>query len=189
MTQSPLLQLPLVPRVIAVSFLAAALMGCAPTARAQSPAQLASASSPAAAPVTAAAASAATRDSTPPMVNGVEMSGVNSTIALERPVTGHLVSLNGRYKLRGTMTIFEPGGYMGAHHHAGPGLRYVLAGELTYVEAGRTHVFRRGDWFYESGDTLNTAANRSAERDTILNFEILPADWYGASTMPAPGSH
>ena len=185
--QSRLHPLALLSNVIAALLLAAALWGCAPTARAQTPAQPAGANLTATPPVTAAVVTPAPRDSTP-MVNGVEMSGINSTIALERPVTGHLVSLNGRYKLRGTMTIFEPGGYMGPHHHAGPGIRYVLAGELTYVEGGRTRMFRRGDWFYESGDTLHTVANHSADRDTILNFEILPADWFGASTMPAPGN-
>jgi quercetin dioxygenase-like cupin family protein len=132
---------------------------------------------------------AAPRDTTPPLVNGVETVGLTSSIALERTLSGHLVSLNGRYKLRGTVTVFDPGGHLGAHHHAGPGLRYVLAGDLTYTQAGRSHVFHRGDWFYESGDTLSTTANHSAAPDTILNFEILPADWFGPSTMPAPGSH
>jgi quercetin dioxygenase-like cupin family protein len=174
----------LISQGLAAPLLAASLAGCAPQARAQSAAKPVTAMPP---PAVAPVVAAAPRDSTP-MVNGVEMSGVASSIALERPVSGHLVSLNGRYKLRGTMTVFEPGGYMGAHHHAGPGMRYVLAGELTSVEGGRTHVYRRGDWFYESGDTLNTVANHSAGRDTILNFEILPADWFGPSTMAAPTS-
>lgn len=185
MTQRPMPHmLQLASRVIAASLFLASLANCAPQARAQPAARPVTASPPAAGPV----AMAAPRDTTPPMVNGVEMSGMNSTIMLERTVSGHLVSLNGRYKLRGTMTVFDPGGHLGGHNHAGPGIRYVLAGELTYVEAGRTHIYRRGDWFYESGDSLHTAANRSAEPDTILNFEILPADWYGPSTMPAPGS-
>lgn len=181
----PLIPLPLVPRAIAAPLFVAALVGCAPMVQAQAPAQ---AVSPPATAATAAAPTAAAHDSTPPLVNGVELSGVSSTIAIERPISGHLVSLNARYKLRSTMTVFEPGGYIGAHHHAGPGMRYVLSGELTSVEAGHTHVYRRGDWFYESGDTLSVVSNRSSERDTILNFEILPADWYGPSTMPAPGT-
>jgi len=185
MTQSPMPHmLQVAARVLAASLLLASLANCAPQVRAQPAAKPVTASPPAAGPI----AAVAPRDTTPPMVNGVEMSGVNSTIELERPVSGHLVSLNGHYKLRGTMTIFEPGGHMGAHHHAGPGMRYVLAGELTYVEGGRTRLFRRGDWFYEAGDTVHTVANRSADRDTILNFEILPADWFGPSTMPAPGT-
>lgn len=181
MTQRALVCPPPVRRRFAAPLFVVLLAGCAPLALAQAPAQTS-------APRPVAAPAAASPDSAPPLVNGVEMSGMNSTIMLEKPVSGHLVSLNGRYKLRGTLTIFEPGGYMGGHHHAGPGMRYVLAGELTYVEGGRTRVFRRGDWFYESGDTLHTVANHSAGRDTILNFEILPADWYGPSTMPAPGA-
>jgi quercetin dioxygenase-like cupin family protein len=176
--------LQLASRVIAASLFLASLANCAPQARAQSAARPVTAAPPAAGPV----AVAAPRDTTPPMVNGVETVGLTSSVALERTLSGHLVSLNGRYKLRGTMTVFDPGGYMGAHHHAGPGLRYVLAGDLTYTQAGRSHVFHRGDWFYESGDTLSTAANHSVAPDTILNFEILPADWFGPSTMPAPGS-
>ena len=185
---APLHPIPAVPRRLAAPLLALVLAGCTPLASAQ-PNKAPTAPPPA--PVAsnqAATPTSAARDTTPPLVNGVEMVGITNSTALERTVSGHLVTLNGRYKLRGTMTVFEPGGHIGGHHHAGPGLRYVLAGELTYSEAGRTHVFRRGDWFFESGDTTSSAANKSADRDTILNFEILPADWFGPSTMQAPSS-
>jgi quercetin dioxygenase-like cupin family protein len=132
----------------------------------------------------------ATRDSTKHTgTPSVEMTGMTSAVRIEHVLSGHLTSLNGRYKLRASVTVFEPGGSIGPHHHAGPGLRYVLAGELTYVQPGRTTVYRTGDWFYESGDTVHTAVNRSAGSDTLLNVEILPVDWYGASAMPAPGAH
>jgi quercetin dioxygenase-like cupin family protein len=182
MTKS--LVLSTLPRIIAASGLLAMLYSCTPAARASAPV-----SAPTAPPVVTPVVAAAAKDSTPPTVNGVVVTGVTSNVMLERGVSGHLVSLNGRYKLRATMAIFEPGGYIGGHHHAGPGIRYVLAGELTSVEAGRTHIYHRGDWFYESGDTLSTVSNHGAQRDTILNFEILPADWYGPSTMPAPTPH
>ena len=120
---------------------------------------------------------------------GVELTGVTSEVRIERVLSGHLMSINGRYKVRATVTVYEPGGSIGPHHHAGPGLRYVQAGELTYIRPGRTTLYRAGDWFYESGDTVHTAINRSAGRDTILNIEILPVDWFGSSAMPAPGAH
>ena len=120
---------------------------------------------------------------------GVEVTGVTSEVRIEHVLSGHLTSLNGRYKMRATLTVYEPGGSIGIHHHAGPGMRYVLAGELTYLQPGRTTVYRAGDWFYEAGDTVHTSINRSAARDTILNVELLPVDWFGPSMMPAPGAH
>jgi len=192
MTQrSPHPRSPLVPCAIAAPVLLAALLGCPPVARLEAQAAPVAkpspnAAAPAPAPAAPGAAIATPPDSTPPLINGVEVSGVSSDVAIEHPVSGHLVSLNGRYKLRASMAIFEPGGYIGGHHHAGPGMRYVLAGDLAYTELGHSHVYHRGDWFYESGDTLHAVANHSAGRDTILSFEILPVDWYGPSTMPAP---
>ena len=188
MQRSPLSPLRLSARAISTSLVLAALIGCMFPVRTM--AQAAPAPKPAALPAAAGAGAAgAARDSTPPIVNGVEVWGVTSDVAVERTMTGHLVSLNGRYKLRASMAIFQPGGYIGGHHHAGPGMRYVLAGDLTYTELGRTRVYHRGDWFYESGDTLHAVANKTATADTILSFEILPADWYGPSTMPAPTPH
>src|SRR5262249_2030234 len=62
----------------------------------------------------------------------VEMRGITSVVKMEEVTFGHLPELNGKFKLRATEMTFAPGGYIGPHHHAGPGIRYIISGELTF---------------------------------------------------------
>lgn len=114
----------------------------------------------------------------------VDRKGAASTIKLQQVVSGHLTEINGKYKLQVTETTYEPGGYTGEHHHVGPGIRYVVSGELTFVEEGKTTVYRAGDYFYEAGNITNAAYNKSSSPVRVLIFEILPADWKGGSAVP-----
>jgi hypothetical protein len=59
----------------------------------------------------------------------VEARGVASAVKLEEVVSGHLADLNGKFRLRATEVIIESGGYLGPHHHAGPGIRFVASGK------------------------------------------------------------
>ena len=79
----------------------------------------------------------------------VTKEGFESVVKMEQIVTGHLTELNGKYKLRVTETTYAPGGFIGEHHHVGPGIRYVLSGQLTYVQTDTTRIFNTGDYFYE----------------------------------------
>jgi quercetin dioxygenase-like cupin family protein len=114
----------------------------------------------------------------------VDRKGTTSTVKLEQVVSGHLTDLNGKYKLQVTEITYEPGGYTGEHHHVGPGIRFVAAGELTFVQEGKTVTYKTGEYFYEAGDITNAAYNRSNAPVRIINFEILPADWKGGSAVP-----
>ncbi len=116
----------------------------------------------------------------------VERKGQHAKTKLEEVVAGHLTDLNGRYKLRVTEVTYDPGGYIGGHHHAGPGMRCVTAGELTYVQPDKTTVYRAGDCFFESGDISHTAHNYAEKPVVLLNFEILPVAWAGGSATPEP---
>jgi quercetin dioxygenase-like cupin family protein len=78
----------------------------------------------------------------------VEVRGITSTIKLDEVIYGHLTELNGKFKLRATEVTFVPEGYVGAHHHVGPGIRYVLSGEVTFTEGGQTTIYRDGDYFF-----------------------------------------
>lgn len=51
----------------------------------------------------------------------VERKGLTSTVKLEGTDFGYLSELNGKYKLRITVTTIEPGGYIGEHNHVGAG--------------------------------------------------------------------
>jgi quercetin dioxygenase-like cupin family protein len=119
----------------------------------------------------------------------VEKSGMTSEMKFEHILSGHVAELNGRYKLRVSESRYEPGGHIGEHHHAGPGIRLVTAGELEYVQPDKTTVYKTGDYFYESGDVQHTGWNRGKADVRVLNFEILPADWKRSSALPVPAAH
>jgi len=114
----------------------------------------------------------------------VERKGIAGKVKQEEVVGGYLTGLNGKYKLRVSENTFEPGGYIGDHHHAGPGIRVVTAGEFTLVQDGKTTVKKAGDTFYEAGDVSIALQNRGKVPAVLLNFEIVPVDLKGASNMP-----
>ena len=125
--------------------------------------------------------------SIPVFVRGQEpvtKAGFESVIKMEQIISGHLTDVNGKYKLRVTQTTYSPGGFIGEHHHIGPGIRYVISGQLTYIQSDTTRIFNTGDYFYESGDVSHTAFNRTKQPVVVLNFELLPADWKGSSPIP-----
>ena len=118
----------------------------------------------------------------------VEKEGFTSKLLIEEVVAGHLTELNGRYKLRLSETTYAPGGWIGVHHHAGPGLRYVEEGQLDYIQAGKTVVYKAGDCFYETGANQHMARNDGKTPVRLLNFELLPATWSGSSAYSVPDS-
>jgi quercetin dioxygenase-like cupin family protein len=107
----------------------------------------------------------------------VDTRGVTSVIKVEEIVFGHLTELNGKFKLRATELTFAPGGHIGVHHHVGPGIRYIISGELTFAEGGQ----ETGEYFFETGNIVHTAHNKTNLPLRILVVEILPKDW----TAPA----
>ena len=114
----------------------------------------------------------------------VESAGITPAVKLEEVISGHLTELNGKFKLRVTELTFAPGASLGVHHHAGPGVRLVLSGELTFVQAGKTIVYRAGDYFYESGNVVHTASNATKAPVRVAFFEVLPVHWSGPSLTP-----
>jgi quercetin dioxygenase-like cupin family protein len=111
----------------------------------------------------------------------VEARGITSEIKIEEVLFGHLTELNDKFKLRATEFTFAPGAYLGAHHHVGPGIRYVLSGELTFTEGGQETVYKAGEYFFETGNVVHTAQNKTTVPLRVLIVEILPKNW----TAPA----
>jgi quercetin dioxygenase-like cupin family protein len=111
----------------------------------------------------------------------VEARGITSVIKLEEVTFGHLTELNGKFKMRATEFTFVPGAYLGVHHHVGPGIRYILSGEITFTEGGQATVYKAGDYYFETGNLAHTAENKTNLPARILIVEILPKDW----TRPA----
>lgn len=117
----------------------------------------------------------------------VDSNGQHPRIKLSQVISsGHLTELIGKYQLRVTEVTYDPGGYIGTHHHVGPGIRCITSGELTYVVLNKPTIYRSGDCFYESGDVTHTARNDTKEPVVLLNFEILPASLSTGSAIPVP---
>jgi quercetin dioxygenase-like cupin family protein len=114
----------------------------------------------------------------------VDTKGLTAKIKFESVLDGYLTELNGKYKLRVTELVLEPGGHVGEHHHAGPGIRQVTSGTMTYVLPDKTVIYGPGDFLFESGNVNHTAQNKTDAPMVHLLFEILPADHKGPSIMP-----
>jgi quercetin dioxygenase-like cupin family protein len=114
----------------------------------------------------------------------VETAGISAAIKLEEVLSGYLTELNGKYKLRVTEVTVAPGGHLGVHHHAGPGIRVVMSGEITFVQAGKSIVYKTGDYFYESGNVVHTALNKTKAPVRVAFIEVLPVQWSGPSLIP-----
>jgi quercetin dioxygenase-like cupin family protein len=117
----------------------------------------------------------------------VEARGITSVVKLDEVLFGHLTELNGKFKLRATEFTFAPGGYLGVHHHVGPGIRYIISGELTFAEGGQETVYKAGEYFFETGNLAHTAQNKANLPLRVLIVEILPKDWTGPAVI-APKS-
>lgn len=114
----------------------------------------------------------------------VDRKGAVSAVKLAEKNFGFLSDLNGKYKLVATQTTVEPGGFVGEHQHVGPGIRFVAAGEWTFVEGGKATTYKTGEYFYEAGNTTNSAFNKGSSPAVLITFEILPVDWKGGSAIP-----
>jgi hypothetical protein len=58
----------------------------------------------------------------------------------------------------------------------GPGIRYIISGELTFAERGQETVYKAGEYFFETGNIVHTAQNKTNVPLRILVVEILPKD-------------
>jgi quercetin dioxygenase-like cupin family protein len=116
----------------------------------------------------------------------VETKDVQPVQRLEQVISGHVTDLNGKFKFRVSEVTYQPGGYVGDHHHAGPGVRVIMAGEFTYVKGDKTTVYKAGDAFFEPGDVTHRAYNRGKSILRVMNIEILPADFTGSALIPPP---
>lgn len=121
----------------------------------------------------------------PAATPAVHMEGAKAAMKHESPIGGFLTPLNGKVKMRATEVTFEPRGMVGDHLHAGPGIRYVSSGELTFVDQnGKEKVVRAGEYMFESGDENIKAYNRGNVPAKLVVVELLPADWQGSATVP-----
>jgi len=118
--------------------------------------------------------------------SAVEMTGVKPTLKMQTPVEGFFTPLNGKLDLRATEVELEPGGSIKDHYHFGPGIRRMLAGELTliFADTKKEQVVRAGEYFYEPGDVNINGVNRGKEPAKLLIVELVPAGLKGSAMVP-----
>ena len=87
--------------------------------------------------------------------------------------------------MRATEVEFEPNGAVGDHLHFGPGIRHLVAGELTLLgDSGKEQQVQAGDYFYESGDRDIRVQNRGSVPAKLVVVELVPADLEGSAMVP-----
>jgi quercetin dioxygenase-like cupin family protein len=104
--------------------------------------------------------------------------------APEDALVAEEVELEGGWIARLDRVDFPPGGIAYRHVHPGPGIRFLLHGELTIDRGdGEPHAYRaREPWFEGAGDPV--LATASASEDTaFVRMLLLPAEWAGKRTI------
>ena len=115
----------------------------------------------------------------------VETNGLTRKIIAEHVLSGPLSQLNGKYKMVAVDFAIAPGGYVGPHHHAGPGYRCVTHGVVTNVEEdGKSTDYHPGECYFEGGDKSHVPRNNGDTMVLGVQVELLPANWSGSSLLP-----
>jgi quercetin dioxygenase-like cupin family protein len=78
---------------------------------------------------------------------------------------------------------FPPGGIAYRHTHPGPGIRYLLFGELTIDSGGETRTYRAGEPWFESGPEPVLATASQTEETAFVRVLLLPPEWRGKRTI------
>ena len=77
---------------------------------------------------------------------------------------------------------FPPGGIAYRHVHPGPGIRYLLHGELT-IDRGHARTYRAGEAWFEGADDPVLATASSTEDTAFVRVLLLPEEWAGRRTI------
>lgn len=79
---------------------------------------------------------------------------------------------------------FPPGGVAYRHVHPGPGIRYLLHGELTIDRGdGAPVTYRAGGAWFEGAEEPVLATASPAEDTAFVRLLLLPATWAGKRTI------
>jgi quercetin dioxygenase-like cupin family protein len=78
---------------------------------------------------------------------------------------------------------FPLGGIAHRHVHPGPGIRYLLRGEIEIETEGESTVYRAGEAWFESGPEPVLARASAQEETSFVRALVLPAVWAGKRTI------
>ena len=78
---------------------------------------------------------------------------------------------------------FPLGGVARPHTHPGPGIRYLLRGEIEIETEGRSTFYGPGGAWFESGPDPVTARASGHTETSFVRVLVLPAEWAGKRTI------
>jgi len=78
---------------------------------------------------------------------------------------------------------FEPGGIAYTHTHPGPGIRFLLLGEITIESGGRVSTYGPGQAWFELGPEPVLATTSPSEPSAFARALLLPVAYAGQRTI------
>jgi quercetin dioxygenase-like cupin family protein len=78
---------------------------------------------------------------------------------------------------------FGPGGVAYRHTHPGPGIRYLLFGEITIDSLGAEHTLGPGEAWFERGPDPVLATTAADEPSAFVRVMLLPVQFAGQRTI------
>jgi quercetin dioxygenase-like cupin family protein len=85
--------------------------------------------------------------------------------------------------LRCDRVEFQPGGVAHRHVHPGPGIRYLLSGQITIDSAGRVDTYGPGEAWFERGPDPVLATTSPSEPSAFARAMLVPAAYAGRRTI------
>jgi quercetin dioxygenase-like cupin family protein len=103
----------------------------------------------------------------------------------EGALVSRLVKLDpfGSWVARCDRIDFPLGGVAHRHTHPGPGIRYLLRGELEIETEGRSTFYGPGGAWFESGADPVVARASAHLETSFVRVLLLPAEWVGKRTI------
>jgi quercetin dioxygenase-like cupin family protein len=89
----------------------------------------------------------------------------------------------GDWLMRHDRVDFEPGGIAYRHTHPGPGIRYLLFGQITIDSEGSVRTYGPGEPWFERGPDPVLATTSADEPSAFVRVMLLPAEWEGKRTI------
>jgi quercetin dioxygenase-like cupin family protein len=89
----------------------------------------------------------------------------------------------GEWIMRCDRVDFEPGGIAYRHVHPGPGIRYLLFGQITIDSLGAEQTLGPGEAWFERGPDPVLATTAAGEPSAFVRVMLLPAQWAGKRTI------
>jgi quercetin dioxygenase-like cupin family protein len=78
---------------------------------------------------------------------------------------------------------FPKGGIAHLHTHPGPGIRYLLRGEIEITSEGRSTFYGPGGAWFEAGSDPVRAVASGHQETSFVRVMVLPSEWAGRRTI------